>query len=424
MFFKTRKLAGIFAALCLFFHTQSPAQTSSSESDLSALYDLVYQIVVIETETKNKSALGSGFQISADGLVITNYHVISNFVFEPEHHAIEYVQYDGEKGELSLIYFDVINDLAVLQRDEPPVEHLPLATDIPSLGESIYALGNPRDVGMLMVSGAYNGLADYSYTDQILFSGSLNPGMSGGPTVNKYGQVVGVNVATAGSQLSFLVPVSKVYDLLEHAAEPLAAEGYTKHISSQVNQFQDAYFSQLLALDWELETLGESVRVPGEMGLDTNCWGSTNEDDEDRNIEILRLVCNNSNSIYLQPRLNTGVLHYSYEFNSAIDLSPYRFHKLISGGGYYPDNSASNDDVTQFECTQKYLETDELGNSFAQTGFCSRAYVDIEGMYDILFYKTVSEDTRSLTSHFTLAGVSDEIALAFTQRFMEEVQWK
>lgn len=409
--------------MALLFQGQLSAQAAEPDTDLSELYDLVYQIVVIETETKNKSALGSGFQISEDGLVITNYHVISNFVFEPEHHAIEFVKYDGDKGELSLVYFDVINDLAVLRLENPPSEYLRLASDIPLLGENIYALGNPRDVGMLMVSGAYNGLADYSYTDQILFSGSLNPGMSGGPTVNKAGQVVGVNVATAGSQLSFLVPVSKVYAMLDNVAEPLQPSDYSLHISNQVQGFQDDYFNQLLALDWELEALGDSVEVPGEMGLDTNCWGSTNEDNEDRTIEVLRLVCNNSNSIYLQPTLNTGVLHYSYEFNQAIDLSPYRFHKLISGGGYYPDNNASNDDVSQFECTQEYLAS-EHEDTFAQTGFCSRAYVNIEGMYDILFYKTISEGTRSLTSHFTLAGVSQEIALAFTQRFMDEVQWK
>lgn len=423
MLSNTRKIIGILGIAISLFHIPLAAQTTETDTELSSLYDLVYQIVVIETETNNKTALGSGFQISADGLVVTNYHVISNYVFEPEHHAIEFVKYDGEEGELSLVYFDVINDLAVLTLDNPPTEHLQLAENIPALGESIYALGNPRDIGMLMVSGAYNGLADYSYTDQILFSGSLNPGMSGGPTVNKDGQVVGVNVATAGSQLSFLVPVSKVYAMLEDVNEPLKPEAYASHISTQVQGFQNNYFNQLLNLNWELEALGDSVKVPGEMGLDMNCWGSTNEENEDRNIEVLRLVCNNSNSIYLQPTLNTGVLHYSYEFNRAIDLSPYRFHKLISGGGYYPDNNASNDDVTQYECTQDYLETDN-SNSFAQTGFCSRAYVNIEGMYDILFYKTISDDSRSLTTHFTLAGVSQDIALAFTQRFMDEVQWK
>ena len=65
-----------------------------------------------------------------------------------------------------------------------------------------------------MVPGPTNGLVEHSYEDRLLFSGSLNPGMSGGPSLNSQGDVIGVNVATAGSQLSFLVPVKKVKRML------------------------------------------------------------------------------------------------------------------------------------------------------------------------------------------------------------------
>lgn len=392
----------------------------------SELYDQVYQIVVIETETNNKAALGSGFQISEDGLVITNYHVVSNMVFEPNHHRVEFVAQNGDEGVLSLLSFDVINDLAILKRENAPTDHLALASEIPQRGDQIFAIGNPHDIGMLMVSGAYNGLADSSYTDQILYSGSLNSGMSGGPTVNADGEVVGVNVATAGSQLSFLVPVSKVFELIPEAETPLLPEDYTIRIGEQINTFQEKYFSVLLSSEWELEDLGDHTQVPGEMGLDTSCWGRSNEDDQEAQFLQLTLQCNNSNSIYLQPRFNTGRLHYSYFYYESDQLSAYQFHKVFGNTSYSPDNRANEEEVTTYRCEQTYVEPreGEPEGHFVQAGFCTRGYINLSGLYDAVFYRTSAGDTRSLTAHFTLAGVNEDVLSRFTRRFMDELRWK
>ena len=396
------------------------------EHELAELYELVYQIVVIESETNNKTAIGSGFQVSETGLVITNYHVVSNMVFEPDHHRLEFVAQDGSTGDLELLSFDVINDLALLKREDAPREYLPLAQEVPIRGDSIFAIGNPHDIGMLMVSGAYNGLAESSYTDQILYSGSLNSGMSGGPTVNRAGEVVGVNVATAGSQLSFLIPVSKVYELLPEVDNVLAPEDYLSHISTQIDAFQDFYFNHLLNADWMLEDLGDRTQVPGEMGLDTTCWGRSNEDNEDALILQLTLQCNNSNNIFLRPNFFSGRLHYSYFYSEAKDIGSYHFHKLVGDRNYLPDNRATQQEVTPYECEQSYISpaADEPQDNYVQIGFCSRAYINIEGLYDTLFYRTSAGDAHALTTHFTLAGVNQDVARRFTQRFMEEVRWK
>lgn len=399
----------------------------SRVNNYANLYDQVYQIVVIETETNNKSALGSGFQISADGLVVTNYHVISNMVFSPDHHRAEYVDQHQETGELELLTFDVINDLAILRKADnlDTTQYFELATDTPTRGDSVYALGNPHDVGMLMVSGAYNGLADYSHADRILFSGSLNSGMSGGPTVNETGEVIGVNVSTAGSQLSFLVPVDKVINLIPDAAEQLSSENYLKRVTKQISLFQSDYFQQLMSNEWEREELGDYVLVPGEMGLDTNCWGRSSEDQDDRLFLSLSLTCNNSNQIYLTPSFNTGVLHYSFFYHGSGKVSNTKFYKLTTPQNFYADNRASKDEVTTYECEQAYLPSNvNESDYYTQTGFCTRAYTNLDGLYDVLFYSTNFADKKSFTSHFTLAGVSKETALSFTERFMEQAQWK
>jgi len=412
--------------------TQTPPENAQSSAikqsapNFSAFYDLVYQIRVIETETNNKAALGSGFQISEDGLIITNYHVISNQVFKHDHHRIEFTSHEGGTGELRLLAFDVVNDLALLKREDAPTIYFPLASAEPEKGESIFALGNPHDVGMLMVDGAYNGLADNSYADRILFSGSLNPGMSGGPTLNASGEIVGVNVATAGSQLSFLVPVSKVKQLLEQTETPLSTEQYQSTISKQIQTFQQGYFSALLDSDWKLEALGDRLSVAGELGLDTSCWGRSNDDNKDSLYRTLTLTCQNSNHIYLEPYFNTGVLHYSYFYRQSDELNSHRFHTLVGSDKFWPDNQATDEQVTPYKCEQNFIEpsNSEPKHHVVQIGICSRAYLDLDGLYDVAFYRTSSSNDESLMSHFTLAGVSEDIIRRFTQKFMDEVQWK
>ncbi len=403
---------------------QPPEQIRSR---LSQLYDQVYQIQIIESSTQNKSALGSGFQVSEDGLVITNYHVISGLVFEPSHHKVVYVDQNDNEGELELISFDAVNDLALLRKKELSNEeqYLNLASQNPELGDSVYSLGNPRNVGMLMVSGAYNGLSDYSFAGRILFSGSLNPGMSGGPSVNANGEVIGVNVSTAGSQLSFLVPVVKVEELLEEASDPWQPKEYMDEIASQVRAFQANYFDQLLAPEWTPKDLGDQALVTGELGLDTSCWGNSNEDDEDAKFRTLSLTCSNSNHIFLTGQFNTGVLHYSYAYREARELNAIRFHKMIDGLSFHPDNRAMDDEVTKYSCEQAYLEpSPQEEGHYVQTGFCTRAYINMEGLYDVLFYSHSANSARSLVSHFTLAGVSMETAMMFTERFLESASWK
>ncbi|MFY0577534.1 trypsin-like peptidase domain-containing protein [Cystobacter fuscus] len=112
---------------------------------------------------------------------------------------------------------DVVHDLAVIQQDAPVKDWFELAATEPPQGARLYAMGNPHDLGTTIVEGTYNGLVQDALYDKVHFSGAINPGMSGGPTVTSEGRVVGVNVATLGNQLGFLVPVVHARALVERA---------------------------------------------------------------------------------------------------------------------------------------------------------------------------------------------------------------
>lgn len=120
---------------------------------------------------------------------------------------------DRTEGPLHLLAFDAIHDLALVKTGSPgavagrpPLRFRP--RDVPmAQGERIYSLGNPLDVGFAVIEGTYNGLVERSFYPTIFFAGSLNPGVSGGPTLDQQGQVMGINVAarTDGEQVSFPV---------------------------------------------------------------------------------------------------------------------------------------------------------------------------------------------------------------------------
>ena len=413
---------GIFA----FIFVCSGLKAQQDLSMLDLYRESIYQIVVINNETGNKAALGSGFQVSASGHIVTNYHVVSGYLLEPDKNSLRYVDWRGVGGELQLVDFDVINDVSLLKADDVGEQFFQVSQESYRKGDTVYAMGNPHDYGMLMVSGAYNGIAENSYIEKILFSGSLNSGMSGGPAIDRLGRIVGVNVATAGSQLSFLVPADKVINLIARDPQmrPAGPEDFMAQIGLQLQIFQDAYFAQLLDQSWTEQAMGENAKVIGEMSQDISCWGGSNQAQPDQKVLILELSCNNGNYTFLESRFNTAQLHYSFYYYETDELTDDQFHDQVGPQNFFADNNAPERYVTGYKCEQAYVDIGDIsGEGFRQTGLCFRAYKNFSGLYDALFYLFQGQDKRALVSHFTLAGVSRQAALDFTERFMEVARW-
>ena len=180
----------------------------------------------------SQSSVGSGFLVTDQGHVITNYHVISEHALRPKQHRLVYATIDGQQGALRLLAFDVLHDLALLQvvdakalRDRGAVPFREPG-QAPARGARVYSLGNPLDVGFAVTEGSYNGLVERSFLPILFFGGSLSSGMSGGPAVDEQGRLVGVNVAARrdGEQVSFLVPADAARALLARgrSATPVA----------------------------------------------------------------------------------------------------------------------------------------------------------------------------------------------------------
>src|ERR1700686_2909673 len=84
----------------------------------SAAKPRLLQIRTLVASAGRQSSIGSGFLVSADGLAITNYHVVSQIALEPNTYRLEYAAADGSRGEVKLLAIDLPNDLAVVRIDK------------------------------------------------------------------------------------------------------------------------------------------------------------------------------------------------------------------------------------------------------------------------------------------------------------------
>ena len=181
----------------------------------------------------SQTSVGSGFFVSGDGHIVTNFHVVSDAALKPERHDLVYVTADGREAPLQILQARrAARPRAAEGRPTPAPRHFDALAFRPeaqplSQGERIYSLGNPLDVGFAVTEGTYNGLVKRSFYPQIFFGGALSAGMSGGPALDQDGRVIGVNVARRvdGEQVSFLVPAASPRALLARGRDAAPIKG-------------------------------------------------------------------------------------------------------------------------------------------------------------------------------------------------------
>lgn len=415
----------LFMALFLALGAAFSAGAEEAKQLFNTLKPALYQIRLIEQATGNKSSIGSGFQIDENGVIATNYHVISGFVQHSNKYKLEYLDKFGNKAPLTVLDVDVINDLALVKRADSSENYFALAAQTPSQGEKIFSLGNPHDLGMIVVPGTYNGLKDKSFYDRIHFTGSVNPGMSGGPTVNEQGEVIGVNVATAGNQIGFLVPLDKLNTLYQGytlRGEPV--EDLKLSIGEQLHANQQRLLDLVLKVDWQVKKLG-SAKVPGEITPFIRCWGSSNADKTDAKYLNAVSNCAMSEQVYLSHKFRSGNIGMQYEWLKSDKLNRYQFYNMYekSLAGMGADNMAAKGDVTEYQCSHDLVSVNK-GETNSKAVLCSRAYKEYPGLFDVAFIAASYDKARQgLISHFTLSGVEKSLALQFAEKFMESATW-
>lgn len=171
-------------------------------------------------ESEGRSGVGSGVVVNDSGDILTALHVVSDAA------EIEIIFADGTKADAEIIVTQPENDIAVLHPSRPPELIVPAVLGNPNamrVGDQTFAVGNPLGLAGSMSAGVISGFdrsVPIKETGQrleglIQFDAAVNPGNSGGPLLNRGGQVIGIVTALANpferdsfTGIGFAVPIN------------------------------------------------------------------------------------------------------------------------------------------------------------------------------------------------------------------------
>jgi len=199
-----------------------------------------------------QNSLGSGVIVSADGYVVSNYHVVG------QADDIRVVLNDRREYTARVLIGDEASDLAILKIDAVDMPYLPLRdSGTVEVGELVLAIGNPFGVGQTVSSGIVSGLARSGTATGngrgyfIQTDAPINPGNSGGALIDIAGRMIGINTSiltrSGGSNgIGFAIPAALVAAFLEQARDGKTA--FERPWAGALGQPVDADLSEGLGM--------------------------------------------------------------------------------------------------------------------------------------------------------------------------------
>jgi serine protease Do len=396
------------------------------------IYDSVrprlVQVRTLLAAQDSQASVGSGFLVSADGLLVTNYHVVSDYALAPARHRLVFATTDGRQGALQLLAVDVVNDLALLRPAQAGAlggrEPMPLrGPDEPlARGTRLFALGNPLDVGFAMTEGTYNGVVERSFVPTLFFGGSLSAGMSGGPTVDDRGRVIGVNVATRrdGEQVSFLVPVAAARALIDRgrAAAPITTPVWPQ-VAAQLDAHQAALTDRFVALPWR--GAGHArYRIPVPREDFMRCWGQGSPQ-ATRGLQFERSDCVMDSRVFVGDGLDIGHFSVRHETYDGQRIGALRFAQRHSASFENERFGADTPQLTAPRCHEDTVDRDGLP---LRSVLCLRAYKKLPGLYTMsLLVATLDAPRQGAQGRFDADGVSWDNAMRLARHYLQGFGW-
>ncbi|MBT2512003.1 trypsin-like peptidase domain-containing protein [Arthrobacter sp. ISL-30] len=210
-------------------NTQAP-QPPQAAADIPAIIENVQPSVVT---VFTQDGVGSGVVYAADGLILTNEHVVRG------NSDVEVAFADGQRVAGTVRATDPISDLALVEAQRTGLPAAKFQTDLPRIGELAVVIGSPLGFENTATSGIISGLhrqipgsaaSSQSLVDLIQTDAAISPGNSGGAVVNSRSEVIGISEAYIPPQsgavaLGFAIPAATAV----RVAEQLLEDGTADH---------------------------------------------------------------------------------------------------------------------------------------------------------------------------------------------------
>ena len=244
--------------------TATPVKNDSTVLTASSIYEQACeQVVGVTTEVtytnffgmnSSSAVSGTGFIVSEDGYILTNYHVIE--LAAQNDKDVNVILYDGTRYTASIVGYEKYNDVAVLKIDATGLKPVSFGnSDSLAVGDLVYAVGNPLgELDFSMSTGHVSALDRAITSDEsgvainmFQIDAAVNSGNSGGPVYNAAGEVVGIVTAKYASTgvegLGFAIPINDAVKI----ASDLITKGYVTgkaYMGVQIDQRYNSLYSQ------------------------------------------------------------------------------------------------------------------------------------------------------------------------------------
>ena len=423
------KLGFSFALFTLIINAQAEdapgmATDLSAQKVFSRVQPYVFKVKTSPTAESPQASYGTGFVVDGSGLLITNYHVISESLVEPKKNKI-FVMVNDQPIAGEVLAVNVVQDLSLIRVKKTFSKALSFAKRAPEQGTSIYAIGQPEDLNMAIVAGTYNGEISYGKYKIIHLSAPINSGMSGGPTVNSAGELIGVNVSkyVGASNLSFSVPAVFAQELYESSKNlPAAPVNQWSEMEKQLLALQDSLSAEILAAQKEKKSFHHWQIPSTAKGL--KCWSVNDHHtpEEKTGYDSFQEQCSLQHSSFLSSDEHSGTYALTIRDFSNKDLNSWQFFNLLSNSvwdlGYRSRGWWATDDdpklTTKGECFSDIVVN--RSNITFKASYCSRAYTYFPKLRDArLLLTTVNNRSSAFSLYIDLSGFSlENTKLIFT----------
>lgn len=419
-----KTLMNLLLVLLALLAPQAPA---TPEGAYARLKPSLFTIEIHSGNREAKSSLGSGYLVSEDGLIATNYHVVESFVDDPVRNQL---RAKGERGEfpLTLVQFDLINDIAIVRAAGAAGKPLALSAVPPEAGERIISFGNPAGLGMSLIEGNANGFATKGVVPRLLLSMPLNSGMSGGPILNSRDQVVGTNVSVQwlSNSLSFGVPTRALLDLLARPPLLVNREALLAETNRQIDAFEKKTLDALSAAI-DIRTPEAPLIIGGARSKPLPpafaCWDNRQEFEREGVVKS-QYGCD----LQFTPAVAgvgpiASVQIQIEHFASA--RSSYGFY------GYLPFHAGSHQEVSPRAAGDPDLGPPECASNRVRLGVevwkmttCAVAFKASPGFFDIdLVATSLSRPKEAMFISLVFKGFRMGSALSLAERLIANVSW-
>ena len=332
---KTRKITALlisFIVIFSFFSIEFATSVSAATNLSSEIYKLAKNYTVeIQVEGDGFLSTGTGFFISADGNIVTNYHVIEG--------ALSITVLDSSKKVYSckkIVAYDAYKDLAIIDIDVTGHAYAKISYTYDT-GDTIYTLGSSEGLTYTFADGVVSTKSRKidGYKEDLRFiqiSAPISEGNSGGPLINTKGEVIGVNAMSyaTGQNLNFAVPLSYLktityynYTVAEYLKYSNLAYDTLKY--TVMNQGKYNYEYGWYMLSYTYDTGDDSIlSVMFTYTVSSDLLSFTYYDEEDgTSIMIMLTVLPNGTDSYI----TTGVYNGYSQSTGVATINPCGYEK-------------------------------------------------------------------------------------------------